>query len=67
MQTPAGSLTRPTGAQVPVPETAQDRQLPQGPLVQQTPSVHMLLRHSALAAHDTPNGLRLVQEPDWQV
>ena len=68
MQMPAGSLTGPTGAHIPVPgAAAHERQLPQGPLVQQTPSVHMLLRHSAAEAHDVPSGLRLVQEPDWQV
>ena len=69
MQTWAGSATlSPTGWQLPaLPDTAQDKQLPQGPLEQQTPSVHKVLRHSAPEAHAVPSGLRLVQEPDWQV
>ena len=56
-----------TGAQVPVPFTAQELQLAQGPVVQQTPSVQKLVRHSLPAAQLAPAGLRLVQEPDWQV
>src|SRR3954471_9177690 len=47
VQTWAGSATTPTGWQLPaLPVTAQDRQLPQGPLEQQTPSVQKALRHS---------------------
>jgi hypothetical protein len=57
----------PTGAQLPVPETAHDWQLPQGPLEQQTPSVHIVLRHCVPAVHDDPSGSRFVQEPAWQV
>lgn len=57
----------PTGPQVPVPETAQDRQLPQGPLEQQTPSVHIVLRHSVPEVHPDPSGFKFVQEPIWQV
>jgi hypothetical protein len=57
-----------TGAHAPrCPVTAQLWQLPQGPLEQQTPSVHRLLRHSVPDTQETPSGLRLVQEPDWQV
>jgi hypothetical protein len=68
VQTWAGSATTPTGWQLPaLPATAQERQLPHGPLEQQTPSVQKALRHSVFAAHAVPSGLRLVQEPDWQV
>jgi hypothetical protein len=57
-----------TGAQLPCfPLTAQELQLAQGPVVQQTPSVQKLVRHSLPAAQLAPAGLRLVQEPDWQV
>jgi hypothetical protein len=55
-------------AQLPaLPETAHDRQLPQGPLEQQTPSVHMVLRHWVPVVQGAPIGRRLVQEPAWQV
>ena len=68
MQTWAGSATVPTGWQVPAfPDTAQERQLPHGPLEQQTPSVQKVLRHSLPAAQVAPDGFRLVQLPDWQV
>ena len=70
MQTPAGSFTGPTGKQVPAvaPEpSAQDLHLPQGPLVQQTPSVQKVLRHCAPMVHAEPSGRRFVQEPAWQV
>jgi hypothetical protein len=50
-----------------LPLTAQDLQLPHGPLVQQTPSVQRLLKHSAAVAHVVPGILRLVQEPAWQL
>jgi hypothetical protein len=68
MQTAAGSVP-PTamGEQVPLPLSAQDLQLPQGPLLQQTPSVQKLLRHSVPATQLVPGGFKLVQEPDWQV
>ena len=68
MQTWAGSATVPTGWQVPaLPVTPQERQLPQGPLEQQTPSVQNVLRHSLPEAQLVPSALRLTQEPDWQV
>jgi hypothetical protein len=69
VQSAAGSAApAATGEQVPsFPLTAQERQLPQGPLPQQTPSVQKLLRHSGSEAQVVPDGLRLVQEPDWQV
>ena len=68
MQTPAGSWIAPTLAQLPaLPVTAQDRQLPQGPLEQQTPSVQNVLRHCAPEVQAAPRGLRLVQLPPWQV
>jgi len=68
LQTWAGSAIVPTGWQVPaLPATAQERQLPHGPLEQQTPSVQNVLRHSAPEAHDVPRALRLMQEPAWQV
>jgi hypothetical protein len=58
----------PTAVQVPtLPETAHERQLPQGPLEQQTPSVQNELRHSVFEAHEAASGLRCVQEPIWQV
>ena len=57
-----------TGVQLPCfPLTAQELQLAQGPLAQQTPSVQKLVRHSPPVAQLAPAGLRLVQEPDWQV
>jgi len=69
MQSAAGSAApAATGEQVPsFPVTAQELQLPQGPLPQQTPSVQKLLRHSVPRTQVAPAGLRLVQEPDWQV
>ena len=68
VQTWAGSATIPTGWQFPaLPDTAQERQLPHGPLEQQTPSVQKVLRHSAPEAHVAPSALRLTHEPDWQV
>ena len=68
VQTWAGSATVPTGWQLPALfATAQERQLPHGPLEQQTPSVQNVLRHSVPEAHDAPSALRLTQEPDWQV
>jgi hypothetical protein len=57
-----------TGVQVPCfPVTAQELQLAQGPLTQQTPSVQKLVEHSPGAAQLAPASLRLMQEPDWQV
>jgi hypothetical protein len=57
-----------TGAQLPgLPVTAHELQLAQGPVVQQTPSVQKLVRHSLPAAQVAPAGFRLVQVPDWQV
>jgi len=56
-----------SGEQVPMPFNAQDLQLPHGPLLQQTPSVQKLLRHSVPNTQVVPGGLRLVQEADWQV
>jgi hypothetical protein len=68
MHMPAGSGPAATAVQFPfLPATAQERQLPHGPLEQQTPSVQRLLRQSAAALHGLPSGFRLVQEPDWQV
>jgi hypothetical protein len=56
------------GVQVPaLPLTLHDAQVPQAGLAQQTPSVHMLLRHSPPATQVVPSGLRFVQTPDWQV
>ena len=56
-----------TGAQVPPPLTLQALQVPQAVVLQQTPSVHIPLRHSPAAAQVAPSGFRLVQTPDWQV
>ena len=57
-----------TGEQVPCPLSAQDLQLPQdGPVVQQTPSVQKLPRHSVPRTQVAPRGFKLVQEFDWQV
>ena len=68
VQTWAGSRIVPTGWQLPaLPDTAQERQLPHGPLEQQTPSVQNVLRHSLPAAQEAPSAFRFTQEPDWQV
>ena len=69
IQTAAGSAApAATGEQVPCfPLTAQDIQLPHGPLLQQTPSVQKLLRHSVPNTQAAPGSFRLVQELDWQV
>jgi hypothetical protein len=68
MQSAAGSAApAATGEQVPFPFRAQELQLPQGPVEQQTPSVQKLLRHSVPERQVAPGGFRLVQEPDWQV
>ena len=69
VQTWAGSAAAAaTGWQLPaLPDTAQERQLPHGPLEQQTPSVQNVLRHSVPEAHEAPSVLRLTQELDWQV
>jgi hypothetical protein len=69
VQTWAGSVAiAATGWQLPsLPVTAHDRQLPHGPLEQQTPSVQNVLRHSVPDTHDAPSALRFTQEPDWQV
>ena len=56
-----------TAEQVPSPLSAQDLQVPQDPLVQHTPSVQRLLRHSVPSAQVAPRGFKLVQEVDWQV
>jgi hypothetical protein len=65
---PAGSAPAGTGAQLPaLPATLQALHAVQEALVQQTPSVHMPLRQSALLAQLDPSGLRLVQMPPWQV
>ncbi len=50
-----------------LPVTLHDEQAPHDGLLQQTPSVHMPLRHSVPAAQVVPSGLRFVQIPDWQV
>jgi hypothetical protein len=60
----------PTLAQLPAlppTTTAHDLQLPQGPLEQQTPSVHIVERHCAPVVQGDPSGRRFVQDPDWQV
>lgn len=57
-----------TGVHVPaLLPTLHDEQVPQPGLEQQTPSVHMPLRHSEPAEQGVPSRLRLVQTPDWQV
>ncbi len=57
-----------SGVQVPgLPVTLQAAQVPHEALEQQTPSVHMALRHSPFDAQAAPRALRLVQAPDWQV
>jgi hypothetical protein len=53
-----------TGAQLPrLPGTLQARQDPQGPLPQQTPSVHWPLAQSAPAMHAAPSALSLPHCP----
>jgi hypothetical protein len=65
---PAGSgMPVPTGEQVPLPFAAQELQLPQGPLLQQTPSVQKVLRHSAPEPQAAPSDLPVAHTPDWQV
>jgi hypothetical protein len=57
-----------SGVQVPaLLPTLQDEQVPQEGLAQQTPSVHIPLRHSEPAEQAVPSALRLVHTPDWQV
>jgi hypothetical protein len=56
-----------TAEQVPRPLSAQDLQVPQLPLLQHTPSVQRLLRHSVPSTHVAPASFKLVQEFDWQV
>jgi hypothetical protein len=69
IQIAAGSLPpAATAEQVPCPFSAQELQLPHdGPVLQQTPSVQRLLRHSVPITQAVPSGFRLVQELDWQV
>jgi hypothetical protein len=55
------------GAQVPLPLMLQAAQVPHPPLVQQTLSVHMLLKHSVPAEQVAPFALRLVQVPEMQL
>jgi hypothetical protein len=65
---PAGSGPVGTGEQVPaLPAMLQALQAVQEALEQQTPSVHMPLRQTALLVQVDPSGLRLVQIPLWQV
>jgi hypothetical protein len=67
-QRPAGSGPTGTGAQVPaLPATLQALQAAQEVLAQQTPSVHMPFRHSALLAQVDPSAFRLVQMPLTQM
>ncbi len=63
---PAKAVPDDSGAQVPVPVRLQAAQVPQALLVQQTPSVHMPLKHSVPAAQVVPLALRLVQVPERQ-
>jgi hypothetical protein len=68
VQRPAGSGPTGTGAQVPaLPATLQALQAAQEVLAQQTPSVHIPLRHSALLEQLEPSAFRLVQIPLTQV
>ncbi len=56
------------GAQVPaLPLTLQALHAPHEALWQQTLSVHIPVKQSALLAQAAPSGLRLLQLPDWQV
>ncbi len=50
-----------------LPVTLHEAHAPQEGLPQQTPSVHMPLRHSVPSAQVVPSGFRFVQIPDWQV
>jgi hypothetical protein len=64
VQRPVGSRPCGIGAQLPAwPAMLQALQAPQEALVQQTPSVHMPVRQSALLAQVDPSGFRLVQMP----
>jgi len=57
-----------SGVQVPAfPVRLHEAQVPQDALAQQTPSAHIVLRHSEPAVQAAPSTLRLVQLPDWQV
>lgn len=56
-----------SGAQVPAPFTLHALQAPQLELLQQTPSVHIVLRHSLPALQAAPSAFRFVQTPDWQL
>ena len=57
-----------SGVQLPaLPVRLHEAQVPQAALEQQTPSVHIVLRHSDPALQEAPSVLRLVQLPDWQV
>ena len=58
-QPPCGSmLPAETGEQVPaLPDELQTWQLPQGPVMQQTPSTQLPLSHSVPAAHTWPSRL----------
>ena len=68
MQRPLGSAPTGTGEQVPAwPVMLQALQAVQEALMQQTPSVHMPLRQTALLLQLDPSGLRLVQMPLWQM
>jgi hypothetical protein len=49
-----------------LPETLQALQAVQAVLAQQTPSVHIPLRHSALLEQLDPSAFRPVQMPLWQ-
>jgi hypothetical protein len=67
-QRPLGSGPTGTGEQVPaLPAMLQALQALQEALPQQTPSVHIPLRQTALLLQLDPSGLRLVQMPLWQV
>jgi hypothetical protein len=64
VQRPLGSGPAGTAAQLPaLPATLRAVQAAQDALAQQTPSVHMPSRHSALLAQVVPSGFRLVQMP----
>jgi len=64
---PAKAVPAARGAHVPVPLMLQAAQVPQALLVQQTPSVHMPLKHSVFAVQVAPLALRLVQVPEMQL
>jgi hypothetical protein len=64
VQRPVESGPAATGAQVPsLPAMLQALQGLQEALPQQTPSVHMPVRHFALLVQADPSGSRLVQMP----